>query len=77
MIADAHSHPIKEIFELLGSDPEIGLNEDMASERLKSEGENILTRKKPKSVWKILSDQFLSPIIYILFAAMVLAFVFN
>lgn len=77
MIPDVHSLPIAKILELLDSDAEKGLKKDVAANRVKVEGENILTKKKPKSVWKIFVDQLLSPIIYILLAAMILAFIFG
>ncbi|MCB7481033.1 cation-translocating P-type ATPase [Christiangramia sediminis] len=77
MLPDAHSLLIKNVLERLQSNSEKGLNASFASERLKLCGENILKRKKAKSVWEIFLEQFLSPIIYILLGAMILAFLFN
>ncbi|QYA26749.1 cation-transporting P-type ATPase [Gramella sp. MT6] len=77
MITDAHSIPVEKVLELLNSSSEKGLGDNVAANRIKSTGENILTRKKPKSILKIFVDQLLSPIIYILFAAMILAFLFS
>ncbi len=77
MIADAHSMPIEKVLEILSSNAQTGLKEEIAGNRIRTEGENMLTRKKPKSILKIFTDQLLSPIIYILFAAMVLAFLFS
>ncbi len=77
MITDAYSIPVEKVLELLNSSSEKGLGDNVAANRIKSTGENILTRKKPKSILKIFVDQLLSPIIYILFAAMILAFLFS
>ena len=77
MIADAHSLSVEKVLELLDSNGEKGLEKGIAGNRIKSAGENVLTKKQPKSIWKIFADQLLSPIIYILFAAMVMAFIFN
>ncbi len=77
MIKEAFSLNIDEVLEQLQSDPINGLDKETAEQRLKKYGENLLTRNKPKNAWQILIDQFLSPIVYILVGAMILAFLFS
>ncbi len=77
MIQNAHSLEVTEVLNRLESDPESGLTQEQVALRLKEKGENILSRKRPKSAWKILIEQFLSPIVYILIGAMFLAFTFS
>ncbi len=77
VISAPHELPIEEALELLQSDPQNGLTTNLANKRLKEYGENILSKRKPKTSWIIFLEQFLSPIIYILIGAMILAFIFN
>jgi len=51
-----------------------GLSEEEAKKRIDSIGENILPLKKPPSLFKIIFDQLLSPLIYILIVAAVISF---
>lgn len=46
-----------------------GLSEEEAEKRLEKYGKNQLPVKKPPTIWKIILDQILNPLIYILIAA--------
>lgn len=54
-----------------------GLNKEEADRRLKIYGPNVLEQKKAKSVWQILIEQFVSPIIWLLIVAGIIAFIFG
>src|SRR3990167_4104305 len=63
-----HSFSLEKTFEKLESS-ERGLSLDIANERLKRHGANILPEEKPHSKLRLFLSQFQSPLIYILFAA--------
>lgn len=68
---------IKEASNGLRTSTETGLTEEEATKRQRELGKNVLDKKKKKSVLGIFINQFLDPIIYILTAAMLLAFFFQ
>ncbi|QLY26168.1 HAD-IC family P-type ATPase [Bdellovibrio sp. KM01] len=53
--------------------PEQGLSSSEASLRLQKYGLNVFPTKKPKPLWQIFLGQFLSPLIYILLVAGIIA----
>ncbi len=57
-----------------GSDPACGLSHEEAARRLAQHGANVLPEERRKPLWRVFLRQFASPLIYILFAAAVLAF---
>ena len=69
-----YSFTLKKIFEKLSSSNQ-GLSLDVASERLKQYGANILPEEKPHSKLRLFLNQFQSPLIYILLAASGVVFV--
>jgi len=71
-----HSKDIKEIFQELKTS-EKGLSSENSKERLTKFGLNEIAQKKKKSKILIFLKQFNSPLIYILFIAMIISFVFN
>ena len=77
MIKNAHSLTVEEVINQLNTHLENGLSTEIATVRLKNFGKNVLSRHKPKSAWKIFLEQLQSPIVYILIAAMFLAFIFS
>ncbi|HKJ48410.1 MAG TPA: cation-transporting P-type ATPase, partial [Christiangramia sp.] len=77
MIKNAHSLTVEEVINQLNTHLENGLSTEIAAVRLKNFGKNVLSRHKPKSAWKIFLEQLQSPIVYILIAAMFLAFIFS
>ncbi|MEP6261985.1 MAG: HAD-IC family P-type ATPase [Gillisia sp.] len=77
MIEFPHALDPDEIITKLQSDRERGLNKKQVEEKLRQYGRNSLKRKKPKSILLIFLEQFLDPIIFLLLAAMALAFIFG
>lgn len=61
--------------EEIGSDPTRGLSQNEVADRLSRHGSNSLPEDEKKPVWRVFLRQFASPLIYILLAAAVLAFV--
>ena len=57
-----------------GSDPVRGLSAADARQRLTTHGANLLPDEKRIPLWRVFLRQFASPLIYVLFAAAVLAF---
>lgn len=77
MPKEAYARSKEEILSEFSVDPEKGLSAAEAQKRLKQYGQNKLRNAKTKNIWLILFEQFLDPIIYILAAAMMLAFAFS
>ena len=69
-----HRKTVDEVYSELNSSPE-GLSQKEVSERASKYGRNVLPSKKRVTLLKIILDQFLSPLIYVLLAAAVLALV--
>ena len=67
-----HSLPIDRTFDEVLSRPE-GLKDEEAEHRLKEFGPNVLPSEKPPSIVQIFLRQFLSPLIYVLMAAGIVA----
>jgi Ca2+-transporting ATPase len=76
-IPDPHSLPAREVARALACDPEKGLDSREAQSRLERFGKNEIPGKKPRSRVRMFLDQFADPVIYILGAAAVLAYVFK
>lgn len=74
---NSHSLSLDDIIDQLNTDQESGLSEDEAEKRLKSHGPNQLEEQEQKSLLQILIDQINNPIVYLLTAAAVLAFIFG
>lgn len=72
-----HSQSAEEIVKQLETNQESGLSEEEAKKRLESYGPNQLEEHDEKSLLQILIDQINNPIVYLLTAAAVLAFVFG
>ena len=69
-----HLLETKEVIEELKSSPS-GLSQEEAERRLKERGPNELERKKKRSPLMAFLAQFLSPLIYVLFAAAIISLV--
>jgi len=67
----------EEIVGRLRSDADLGLDAREVKLRLDHYGRNELPHKGPKKKWRILFDQFLDPIKYILIVAAILSFSFT
>lgn len=77
MIQKAFARTVKNVVKQLNTDVEIGLTKKEALQRITFFGANEIPQKKPKKRWRILFDQFINLIIYILSAAAFLAFIFG
>ncbi len=64
---------VEEVIRSLKTDPEMGLSEEEAKRRLEKYGKNTLEKKRSISTWKILLNQFASPLILILLVAAIIA----
>jgi len=71
-----HSKDIKNILQELKTS-EKGLTKEQADERLKKVGLNEISKKKKTPLILIFLKQFNSPLIYILFIAMIISFIFG
>src|SRR5687767_13079627 len=69
-----HAATAETVLESLKVDPKSGLTEENIQSRLAHYGPNILPETKRKPRWRIFLNQFQSPLIYILLAAGILAF---
>jgi len=67
----------KDVVKQLNSDVEYGLTRVEVQRRLVQYGKNNIPQKGNKKRWRILLEQFLDPIIYILTVATLLAFFFR
>jgi Ca2+-transporting ATPase len=77
MLRDPCAHSVKEIVTQLNSDGALGLSKEAATHRLQLYGLNQIPEQSPKKRWRILLDQVIDPIIFILAIASVLAFLFG
>ena len=68
-----HALAVDEVLRLLQVDPARGLDAAQVRERAAQFGANALPEPPPRSTWRIFARQFLSPLIYILFVAAMLA----
>lgn len=77
MLQNAHCLTVREVMEYLETNSDKGLSADEVLKRRKVFGKNLLYITKPKHTARIYLEQFLDPIIYLLGAAMTLAFFFG
>lgn len=70
-----HSLEVGKVAELLGANSQSGLSKTEAQERLTKYGPNSLPDVPPTSLVKLFLKQFMSPLIYMLFAAAGIAFI--
>ena len=77
MVKAPCSFTVQEIADRLDSNLTSGLDRESVLKQRNTFGPNQILQEGPKSRWYILADQFIDPIIYILAAAAILAFVFS
>jgi Ca2+-transporting ATPase len=77
MVKAPCSFTVQEIADRLASNLTNGLDRETVFKQRKTFGLNEILQDGPKKRWKILTDQFIDPIIYILTAAAILAFLFS
>ncbi|MDO8374179.1 MAG: cation-transporting P-type ATPase, partial [Polaromonas sp.] len=68
-----HALPAGEVLDKLACDPALGLSAAEVEKRRASEGANALPEAPCRPMLAVFAHQFKSPLIYILFAAAVLA----
>lgn len=76
-ISAPHSLPIDSLANTLQVDASNGLSGEMARKRLEELGPNSYQSQSPKSIWKILWEQFKSPIVYLLAVGIVVSVYFG
>ena len=74
---NAYQKAIAQIEKEFNTSSKNGLSGDQAKDKLQEYGPNKLKESKQKSLWAILIAQIANPVIYLLTAAAVLAFVFG
>ncbi len=72
-----HTLSVDEIAEMGQTDLDEGLDQEEAQRRLEEFGPNKVEAEKSTPWWRILIKQFVDPLIYILFAAALVALVFQ
>lgn len=72
-----HTLGIAEVTEATETDPDKGLTGNEVDRRLRQFGNNVLKRRKQKSLLLIFIEQFYNPIVWILITAALLAFIFD
>jgi Ca2+-transporting ATPase len=77
MIQEPFAKDIKIVIRKLNSSIQFGLTIEEAQRRLQEFGANEIAKKKPKSRWRILIDQFIDPIILILALATFFTYLFS
>lgn len=70
---DWHALDVPDVLDRLQVDPEHGLDSSKTAQRQTAHGPNALPEAPPKPLWRTFARQFMSPLIYILFVAAVLA----
>jgi len=76
-LENTQTFSVKEIVTSFQTDPDKGLTMSEATKRTKVFGTNIYQIKKEKSIWRILLQQFVSPIIYLLVFGAAVSFFFK
>ena len=64
-----HALTVFEVCDLAGTSLATGLSRDEARRRIEQHGPNVLPSGGGRARWRILLDQFRSPLIYVLMAA--------
>lgn len=77
IVNDPYLQSAQDVLRALEVDPEEGLSDKEVEKRRKKFGTNILEDRKKESVWQLLLAQVMNPVIYLLSAAALLAFVFG
>ncbi|HEX5771510.1 MAG TPA: cation-translocating P-type ATPase [Nocardioidaceae bacterium] len=70
---DPSTMDARTVLDLLGTDPDRGLSVREAARRLEDTGPNEITGEKPVPSWRKFLEQFRDPLIYLLFAAIVIS----
>lgn len=76
-IEDPHTFSVESIIEALQTDASTGLSTAEAANRTKEFGPNVYQAQKQKSLWMMLFQQFVSPIVYLLIGGAAVSFYFQ
>jgi len=76
-IKDPHTLSIEAIVKAFQTDANAGLSSVEAANRIKEFGPNVYQAQKQKSIWRMLFQQFLSPIVYLLIVGAAVSFYFQ
>ncbi len=68
-----HTLPTDEAIQILETDPEVGLTGAQAAGRLADVGPNTLPVEPPRSIWRMVADQLVDPMIALLVVAAIIA----
>ncbi|WP_162417131.1 cation-translocating P-type ATPase [Cyclobacterium roseum] len=74
---DFYLQTVEEVLDAFEVDPENGLSDTEVEARRKKFGPNILEEQEKESIWQIFISQINNPVIYLLSAAALLAFIFG
>ncbi|WP_154858610.1 cation-translocating P-type ATPase [Cyclobacterium xiamenense] len=74
---DPYRQSVQDVLQALEVDPEKGLSDTEVEKRRKKFGPNTLEEQDRESIWQILLAQVMNPVIYLLSAAALLAFLFG
>ena len=76
-IENSHALSVDEIVQTFQTNASCGITQSDAEQRTKEFGANIYQTQKQKSIWLMILLQFKSPIVYLLFFAVVVTLYFN
>ncbi|MFN2262196.1 MAG: cation-translocating P-type ATPase [Psychroflexus sp.] len=76
-IENAYRKEWKTLTSHFSTNPDKGLSNEDAKNKLKEHGPNKLEEQKQRSIWHIIISQINNPVIYLLTAASILAFIFG
>ncbi|MFM9948951.1 MAG: cation-translocating P-type ATPase [Saprospiraceae bacterium] len=76
-IKDPHTLSVEGILDAFQTDANAGLSASEAAKRIKDFGPNIYQAQKQKSIWRMLLQQFISPIVYLLIVGAAVSFYFQ
>ncbi len=76
-VSDLHVSSSEEVLKIFETNPTEGLTQSEAEKRTQSFGLNIYETQKAKSIWRMLIEQFKSPIVYILLAGTCISVYFS
>ena len=76
-VENCHSKTTTEILVALQSNAKVGLSQQEADHRLSVHGRNALRMRNPANPFRLLLSQFESPVVWLLSAAALVAFLFG
>lgn len=77
LVQDAYLKSAEEVYKALSVNPDKGLSDKEVEKRKKKYGPNILEKQEKRSILQIILSQIKNPVVYLLSAAAILAFVFG